>query len=144
MITETEKERNLLEMNRNLRRVLFHVLRQQGGTARIRQHELVKYAEAGESLRWRTDLASGDIVLTADYLLDTPPAFSLGDGEQPLQQSWLGRVTTGCRVIMGEIKNEIVRTVRHAVEVIKQTPIKGDNGSMPRPEPKPTNDNAKK
>lgn len=111
MFTETEKERTLLEMNRNLRRVLFHVLRQQGGTARVRQHELVKYAEAGESLRWRTDLASGDIVLKAEYLLDTPPAFSLGEGEQHLQP-------TGYRVIMGEVTRTIANTVRTVKDII--------------------------
>lgn len=112
MIAETEKERMLLEMNRNLRRVLFHTVRQHGGTIRIKSHDLIKYAEAAESMRWRTDMQTGDIVLTAEYLLETPPAFTLGEGETPKRGSWLHEVVKTYRVLFGEVWRSRPRPLR--------------------------------
>lgn len=118
MAPQTEKERNLLEMNANLRRVLFHLVRQHGGTVRVSMHDMIKYSEAGEALRWRTDLATGDYILSAEYLLGTPASLSLGEGEMPQP---LGIFAT-YRVLFGEVwrtftgwlkdrKNEVVKTM---------------------------------
>lgn len=103
-MTETvysEREQHLIEMNRSLRRCLFHAVRMSGGELRIREHDLVKYPEAGESLRWRTDMERGDIVLRSEMLLPTVE-FDLGEKylERPLlRQTWIDRLYIGYATI---------------------------------------------
>ncbi len=104
-MTETvysEREQHLIEMNRSLRRCLFHAVRMSGGELRIREHDLVKYPEAGESLRWRTDMERGDIILRAEMVLPTVE-FDLGEKyRDPAPRrfarlrKWLGRVHLQC------------------------------------------------